>query len=140
MNEHGTFKLWAGSNILYAKISGAWNEATAQRFSKEFQVLVRHKMPSQWAHVVFLDNWELGVPAIEPIIQNLVDWCIQHGLQRSAQVFSQSMMKKYQLDKMVTEQKGHFMSKQFRTLEAARDWLKESDFVIVPDELHPAQN
>jgi hypothetical protein len=133
MEEHGEFKLRAYDNIIYAKLNGSWNKETAFRFSKEFKTLIEKSMPQRWAHLVFLDDWELGVPEMEPVVQELVDWCIVRGLVCAAQIFSQNMIAKYQIDKMVTENLGDFSRKQFTDEHAAICWLRDKGFEIKPE-------
>jgi hypothetical protein len=135
MEAHGQFKLGAYDNILYARLNGSWNEETAFLFSKKFKALIEKSMPQRWAHIVFMDDWELGVPEIEPIVKELVDWCIARGLVCAAQVFSRSMIVKYQIDKMVTENSGVFSRKQFTDEHAAISWLRDKGFEIKPDRL-----
>lgn len=136
MKEHGVFKLWANQGIVYARIGGAWNQPTALRFAKEFSILVNEQMPSKWAHIVYLDDWALGVPEIEPIVQELVDNCIVQGMLCAAQIFSPSMVKKYQLDKMVVEQVGEFTRKQFTNEEAAATWLENQGLKVNLEQVH----
>jgi hypothetical protein len=38
--EHGEFEMWVTKDILYARLSGAWNEETAIHYVKEFKRLV----------------------------------------------------------------------------------------------------
>jgi len=53
---------------------------------KIFKSIARPLSQQPWGHLVYLDDWELGVPEITPIIQNLVDWCTHNGLKKSAQI------------------------------------------------------
>jgi hypothetical protein len=85
-------------------------------------------MPERWAHVVYLDDWELGVPGMEPIVEELVGWCIAKGLCCAAQILSQNMMIKYQVDRVVVEKAGDFVRKQFADQHTAISWLEEQGF------------
>jgi hypothetical protein len=133
MYEHGGFKLWADNNVVYAKVHGAWNDFTALRFSNEFKALAKQDMPEKWAHIVCLDDWELGIPEIEPIIQELVEWCIANGMTCVAQIFSKNMIIKYQIDKMVLERIGNFSKKQFSDKESAICWVIEQGYEVNPE-------
>lgn len=133
MEEHGGFKLVAHDDILYAKLNGSWNKETAFRFSREFKALIEKSMPHRWAHFVCLNDWELGVPEFEPIIQELADWCIINGLVCAAQVFNHSIIAKYQVDKIVTENSSDFSRKQFTDQNTAISWLRYKGFEIKPE-------
>lgn len=127
---HGEFDFYVSNNVLIAKLVGTWNVECAKRFSESF---IKHASPligKPWGHLVFLDDWQVSVPEMEPIITDLVTWCVDNGLQKSAQVYSQSMLKKYTLDKMVIEQSGVFDRQIFTEASSAIQWLNQYGFNI----------
>ena len=132
MQSHGDFQIWCKNNVVYANASDSWNEETAKEFNRIFQHTVKTNGAEKWAHIVFLNDWDLGVPEIEPIIIELTQWCIANGMTHAAQVFSRSMIKKYQLDKMVSEKIGDFERRQFGDEEEAYLWLREQGYDIIP--------
>lgn len=127
--EHGGFEIWASKDILYARLSGAWNEETAIHYVKEFKRLVYNDLPAQWAHVVYVDGWGMGTPDIEPVIEKLVEWGVANGGVHVAQVFGKEIMK-FQLDKMVIAKNPKLCRKQFRTEAEALFWLQECGFSV----------
>lgn len=130
MQEHGDFKIWVVENVLFAELIGAWNEEASLNFQKAFMDEAACLVGKPWAHVVYLDDWVLGTPEMEPIIQDLTQWCITNGLKCAAQVFSPSMVKKFQLNKMVVEHQGTFVRKQFKDKKSAFEWLEAEGFSV----------
>jgi len=55
--------------VLLGKASGTWNIETALRFSLEFRQLALSLNTSKWAHIMYLEDWQLGTPEIEPIVK-----------------------------------------------------------------------
>jgi hypothetical protein len=130
MQEHGRFEVWFDSTVIYAALYGSTNAELITRFSDEIKRVASENMPEQWGHVVWLEDWELTTPETEPFIQSLTGWCIENGLIRAAQVFSPSMIKRYQLDKMVTAEEGAFTRRQFRTTSEAAAWMQREGFPL----------
>lgn len=125
---HGDFELVVQGSVLVAKLTGSWNEEAALAFEKAFKEAATPLSQGNWAHLVYLDDWDLGVPEIMPIVERLVAWCIANGLKRSAQVYCQSMLKKYQLDMMVVDQQGDFERRVFDNCDTAKDWLRAEGY------------
>ena len=122
--EHGHFSIDVSGRVLCAHLSGSWNSQTAERFSDEFKYKAQALIGEPWGHLVLLDDWDLGVPEMTPIIERLVNWCIEQNLVRAAQVFSPSMIKMYQLDAMVVEKIGDFERRNFTDKSSAIAWLE----------------
>lgn len=120
--QHGEFTLSVSGNILLAKLSGAWNEEAARAFSQNLKTTVMPLIGADWGHLVYLDDWRLGVPEIKPIVEELVAWCCDNGLKRAAHVYSPSMVKKLQLEDFVAET-GDFQRRAFASEAEAIAWL-----------------
>jgi hypothetical protein len=135
MRQHGGFDIWYSNNIVYAVLHGSWNTEAALNFKREFEYLVVHHNLNRWGHIVVLDDWALGTPDIEPIVQELTFWLVEHGLKHAAQVFSASTIKRFQLNKMVTEQIDDFVRRQFEQTSEAVLWLEEQGYVIDEQDL-----
>ncbi len=127
-SEHGYFTINVSGRVLCAHLFGSWNSQTAERFSDEFKQKAQALVGEPWGHLVLLDDWDLGVPEMTPIIESLVSWCIEQDLVRAAQVFSPSMIKKYQLDAMVVEKIGGFERRNFTDETSALAWLAAEGF------------
>ena len=91
-------------------------------------LLAAHFQDENWGHLVLLDDWELGIPEMVPIIERLVAWCLENGLTRAAQVYSPSMIKQYHLNEMVVQEIGAFQRHSFAKRVDAEEWLAASGF------------
>ncbi len=129
-SHHGAFEIRVNGNILCATLSGSWNVQAAEAFAADFISKAQPLIGQPWGHLVLLEDWDLGVPEIIPIIERLVNWCIENGLKRAAQVYSPSMIKQYQLNEMVVEEFGEFQRQSFRQQQEAEAWLAESNFKL----------
>jgi len=130
MYAHGHFDMWIDNRVLLARLKGQWNEEMAKVFSQNMKELAATFEGKKWAHIVYLDDWELGTPEFEPIINELVAWVIDHGLVRTAQVYSPNMLKKYQLDRMISEKIGEFERRVYPEELAAFSWLASEGFPV----------
>jgi len=135
MYAHGHFQIWTDQDVLLAKAKGQWNLEMAKQYADAFQQIANSMPNHPWGHIVYLDDWELGTPDIEPIIVELVGWAIENGLTRSAQVYSPSMLKKYQLDRMIAESLGPFERRTFRDEPTAFEWLRSEGFGVSDERL-----
>lgn len=126
--EHGEFELSVAGNILTARLIGGWNKEAALAFDRQFRLAAEPLLSDDWGHLVFLDDWSLGVPEMIPIIENLVQWCVAHGLKRAAHVYSPSMLKQMQANDMVVQQQGEFQRRSFAEADQAITWLNEAGF------------
>lgn len=122
------FQIWCEQKVVLAVVSGSWDWITAEQYSTEFKKVAAQLLDSQWAHVVYLDQWELGVPEIEPIIRELVDWCIANNLRFAAQVYCPHMVKKYQLERMIVDSTEVFERRVYPTQHEAFQWLASEGF------------
>ena len=123
------FRLWREQRVILASINGGWNRFTAEDYASEFKALAAPLAGSDWAHIVYLDNWQLGVPEIEPVIRHLVYWCVSNGLRYAAQVYCPNMIKQYQLDKMVSSSFANFERRVYPNEQDAFAWLASVGFI-----------
>jgi len=127
--QHGHYYLWRERNVIYAELHGTWNQIAAENFEQEFKHLAS-SIESPWAHLVYLNDWELCGPEMFPIITRLVDWCINHGLTKAANVFSQSALKENFVNKMVVQEEGDFIRSVFDNETDAIAWLNSEGFAV----------
>ena len=130
MLEHGRFEVWTDSNIVYAALFGSTNEELMTHFGDELKLAAGKLETRHWGHIVWLENWQLGTPETEPVVQDLTRWCIDNGLIRAAQIFSPSTIKRFQLDKMVKAQEGLFIRQQFKSTSEAVQWMRSEGFEV----------
>ena len=129
------FHLWQEEKVILALVSGCWDKRTAEEYSAEFKTIAAKLLNSQWAHIVYLDQWELGVPEIEPVIRELVEWCIANNLRCAAQVYCPHMVKRYQLERMITERTDSFERRVYPTQHEAFQWLAAEGFTLETQDL-----
>lgn len=128
--QHGEFELSVSGNILVAHLIGGWNKEAALAFDREFRIVAEPLLTESWGHLVFLDDWSLGVPKTIPIIEDLVHWCVANDLKRAAHVYSPSMLKEMQANDMVIEQHGEFQRRSFSEQGQAITWLSDAGFTL----------
>ena len=124
------FQIWTEQRVLFAVLRGAWSAETAIDFSVEFKEQALRLIHDDWAHMVYLEDWVLGVPGMEPVIQELVRWCVSHRLRFAAQVYCPNMIKRYQLDRMVAERIGAFERRVFPNPSDAMVWLNSCGYPV----------
>jgi hypothetical protein len=125
---HGDFEIWVEQNTLFASLKGTWNKEAAERFEEAFMESAT-ALGEEWGHLVYLNDWELCDSGMFPVIQRLVDWCIENGLKRAANVYSPSTMKSEFLNKMIVEERDGFVRRVFDNAKDAANWLTECGFV-----------
>lgn len=125
--SHGKFRIWNEGHTVFAELTGSWNEEAAIQFETEFKRIAA-AMPDRWAHLVYLNDWQLCVPAMAVIIQRLVAWCIDNGLVRAANVYRPSAMKSTILNKMIVQQQGKFTRAVFDNDVDGAAWLTQEGF------------
>lgn len=128
MKYNPKFKIWRDNKVLIAMVKGSWGERDAEDFARELKAVVTPLLGEDWASVILLDNWQLGVPGIEPVIKDLVRWKIARGLCYSAHVYWPSTVKEFQLDRMVKEVPDRFEVQRFMQPQQAFDWLETHGF------------
>jgi len=126
--QHGEFELSVKGNVLIACLKGGWNEVAARNFDRCLRETAQPLLGKNWGHLVCLEDWSLGVPEMVPIVEDLVQWCIDNGLKCAAHVYSASMMKKLTLDDMVVEKQGDFQRHHFSNKAEATRWLAQQGF------------
>ena len=124
------FRIWREQQVILASVNGSWNRFTAEDYAQEFKMLAKPLAGTDWAHIVYLDNWQLGVPEIEPVVAELVNWCLANSLRYAAQVYCPNMIKRYQLDKMIVEHTATFERRVYPDEQQALAWLSSVGFTV----------
>lgn len=116
--------------MILAVVNGSWDRRTAEEYMNEFKKLAAPLTNTPWAHLVYLEKWDLGVPQIEPVIKELVQWCINHNLRFVAQIYCPHMVKQYQLNRMIIDNSAIFEKRVCPTQQEAFSWLASKGFRI----------
>ncbi len=124
------FQLWREQQVIMAVVNGSWDRRTAEEYMAEFKKLAAPFRGSDWAHLVYLEKWELGVPGIEPVIKELVQWCIQHKLRYVAHIYCPHMVKQYQLNRMIIDDSEVFEKRVYPNQQEAFAWLAAKGFSV----------
>ncbi|WP_157729701.1 hypothetical protein [Bacterioplanes sanyensis] len=129
--QHGEFELAVFNRVVVAHLAGGWNLEAALAYDQQFRDCAAKLAQSgqPWAHLVTLDDWSLGVPEINPVIDSLVGWCTDHGLQRAAHVYAPSVLKRVHLQDLVRPD-GRFELRHFDQLDSAVSWLHQQGFEL----------
>lgn len=128
--ETRAFQVWTENQVLLACVRGCWDRQAALDYTKAFKVAAAKFKGQPWAHIVYLDDWQLGTPDIEPIVQELVTWCLHNGLVLTAHVYCPHSVKRYQLDKMIIEKSLTFERRVYAEQQQAFNWLAEQGFAV----------
>jgi hypothetical protein len=131
MVEAKAFQIWVENRVVLACIRGCWDRFAAEDYSRAFKAAATRLTGQPWAHIVYLDDWQLGTPDIEPIVQELVTWCLHNGLVLTAQVYCPHSVKRYQLDKMIIEKTLTFERRVYAEQHQAFNWLAERGFPVI---------
>ena len=129
------FILWCEQRVILAVINGSWDRITAVDYATEFKNLAAGLADAPWAHIVYLEQWQLGVPEIEPVVQELVNWCIDNNLKFVAQVYCPNMLKQYQLERMIVDNTSRVEKRVYPTQQQAFEWLASVGFALSPQDL-----
>ncbi|EAT12859.1 hypothetical protein HF888_02565 [Bermanella marisrubri] len=138
MMSRRLFDLWIDNRVIMARVRGSWDDQIAKEFATAFRALgeqLYSTPPGHWAHIVYLDDWQLGTPDIEPIVIELVNWAITHGLTRTAQVYSPSMLKQFQMDRMVEDHREDFIRRIYPNERDAFAWLDSEGYAVTKSTL-----
>ncbi|WP_019677388.1 hypothetical protein [Arsukibacterium perlucidum] len=60
MAPYSKFTLWRDGKVILAKANGSWNRFTAEDYASQFKALAMPLVGEDWAHIVYLDNWQLA--------------------------------------------------------------------------------
>ena len=123
------FSIWTEQRVLMAVVRGPWSDLTARDYVAAYIDAASALTHDDWAHIVYLDDWGLGSPDIEPIIKNLADWAVRNRLRYFAQVFSPNMVKQYQLNRMLISDLGTCEKRTYAQEADAFAWLNEMGFI-----------
>ena len=127
---HGKWKVLAKDNYVLQWFSGCWNEEAAIQYCQEFQEKTAYLKGTQWAIFSFFDDWELGVPEIEPHVVEHCRLFKENGCIKDCHIYSRSAAKSMQLEKIIPHTEGNYERRVFGEVDDALAWMKECGFDI----------
>jgi len=127
---HGHWRILVKDNYVLQWFSGCWNEEAALQYKKEFRQKTAHLTGTQWAIFSVFDDWELGVPEIEPHLHEHCERFIANGCIKDCHVYAPAALKSMQLENIVPESKNNYERRVFANGSDAIIWMKSCGFNI----------
>jgi len=127
---HGTWKIIATDTYVLQWFGGCWNEEAAIQYTQEFLEKTAHLNGKKWAIMSFFEDWELGVPEIEPHIVKHCQSFKDRGCIKDCHVYTPTAVKEMQLENMIPHTEGKYERQVFVDVEHAIKWLGECGFNI----------
>jgi hypothetical protein len=131
---HGSWKIVVKDNYVLQWFGGCWNEEAAVKYCREFKEKTAHLNGTEWAIVSFFNEWELGVPEIEPHVVEHCRLFKEHGCVKDCHVYTRSAAKSMQLENIVPHTEGNYERRVFDQIDEAISWMKACDFFIKIDD------
>jgi len=129
-NIHGQWKLEVNNKVLLQWFEGSWNEEATLAYMKEFKEVAQPLISEDWAILSIFDDWDLGVPDIEPHIIEHCQWFKDNSCIKDCHVYSPSAVKKMQLESIIPQTEENYERLVFSNLDEATSWLKECGFEL----------
>jgi len=127
---HGRWKIEVSNQVVMQWFADSWNEEAIIAYVKDFQSNAKPLSGSRWAIISVLEDWQLGVPAIESHVVEHCRWFLANGCVRDCHVYTPDALKKMQLEKMIPHSEGNYTRCIFTSIEEAIQWLEEEGFSI----------
>ncbi len=127
---HGKWKIQVKDNYVLQWFGGCWNEEAAIQYCQEFQDKTAHLKGTEWAIFSFFDDWELGVPEIEPHVVEHCRLFKANGCSKDCHIYSRTAAKSMQLEKMIPHTEGNYERRVFCGEDDAIAWMKVCHFEI----------
>lgn len=127
-NLRGSFEMWIENRVLVCRPKYSWSERTARLYANTMKSKVATFEKAPWGSTVLLDQWELGTPEVEEIINDLLLWCLQNNLKRLALVTAENPLQEFQLDNMLQSIAPEFERRHFADEALANQWMETEGF------------
>lgn len=127
---HGDWRILVQNNYVLQWFSGCWNEEAAIQYCQEFQEKTEHLKGTEWAIISFFDDFELGVPEMEP---HLVEHCQlfkANGCIKDCHIYTPAALKGMQLENIVPQSEEDYERQVFAKADEAITWMKSCHFTI----------
>jgi hypothetical protein len=127
---HGDWKILVKDNYVLQWFSGCWNEEAAVQYSQEFKEKTAMLVGTQWAIISFFDEWDLGVPEIEPHIVEHCRLFKANGCIKDCHIYTPAAAKSMQLENMIPQSEGDYERQVFIGAEEAVAWMRGFNFKV----------
>ena len=129
---HGSWNIYTHRQTLVIHTAGAWNGKAMKQFCDECKQIAQPliETANPWSSLVLLDDYELGVPEIEPLLKALLEWLTERGLTREAAVFNGGFARTEQMARNLPQHKSNYYRQNFAAVAPAVDWLEQQGFSL----------
>jgi hypothetical protein len=134
-NIHGEWQIEVCGNVVVQNFSGGWNEEAVISYVKDFRIKTTHLSGQKWAILSVFENWELGVPEIAKHVEIHCKWFMDNGCVKDCHVYTPSVTKKMQLEKLVPHTDDRYERQVFSHIDHAVSWLANHRFLIENSEI-----
>lgn len=124
------YELRKDNQVLVVYVYGAWNEGIAKRFIRAFKALAKTVWDKPWAHIVYLEEWALSTPAVEPMVKEMLEWCVDNGMSHTVRVYAPDPLKDFQINKMFEEGYKNHIVAHFENVDDAFEYLAQQGLPV----------
>lgn len=111
--------------VIYVKVHGIWKAETARSYHEDFKAEAAQLLAKPWARLIDLTGWKISFPEVTDIIGEHMNWARQNNCQVSLYVLNNPSTFR-QLSEMIQQSGAEDITKVFRTLPEAEQFLKEN--------------
>ena len=131
----GNYEMWSEQQVIVCRLKHSWSERTALQYADTMKKEVLSFNGKPWANLVLLAEWDIGVPAIEGIIADLLLWNLQRNFRRLAMVLGNNPVQGFQIDRILNKKiESDFQSNFFTSEAIANNWLSNQGFQRKPSD------
>ena len=120
------------NRMLYSKIYGIWKVETAHAYVETLKEEAQPLIHKPWSKLVDLTNWKTVYPEVIKVIGSLNQWCRKNKMEWTVYIID-NQTGYGQLMKMFDSGKYRDISKTFRSLKEAQDFLMTKGYNIRKD-------
>lgn len=124
------YTLRTDQQVMIISILGSWDVKTAEAFIKDFKTYANGLIEDNWAHLVYFDDWNLSVPEVEPLIQEMLEWAITRNMTHSVRIYKKNAIKEYQLQRMMGQQQDNHINRNFFSAAEGFKFLADNGFEV----------
>ncbi|MCW8833850.1 MAG: hypothetical protein OQK09_08570 [Colwellia sp.] len=130
---HGQWQIAVHNDYVLQWFGGCWNEEAAIQYTQEYKEKTTHLVGKKWAMLSIFEDWQLGVPEIEPHIVKHCQRFKDIGCIKDCHIYSPNAAKEMQLEQLVPQTEGSYERRVFTNIDDALAWLRSCDFNIEID-------